>query len=144
MKRQAIYSMLTAGCAVILSAHAHAQTGEVTVPEKKIRRLLSKEGKENPAIRFAPVNRAQPPSVDPQRERSVSSRNELRGLIFENYTPPAADGPALRRAAAPQQLKKASAEKLPSDSEAEAVDTSKPDLPSVQVPTQGGVKEEEQ
>ncbi|MFC7525464.1 hypothetical protein ACFQRK_15990 [Parapedobacter sp. GCM10030251] len=146
MKRQTIYSMLIAVYAVILVTHVHAQTGESKVSEQRIRRLLSKDGTENPNIQFGPVARTkvQTLSISPQRELSVNSPQELRALIFENYTAPRTNGPALRSAATLQRSNNGGVDKLPSESEAEETRPDKPSQPPVQTPpTQGSAKEEE-
>lgn len=148
MKRQTIYPLFIAALTLITVLDVNAQTKEGNVSEARIRRLLSsQDGNDNKAIQFsgATVTRAQTLPVNPKLEVSPNSPQELRALIFENYTPPGAKGVALRSAATPKQATSgAGADKLPSESAAEPTTVAKQTAAPVQVPpTQGDVKEEQ-
>lgn len=149
MKRQTIYPLFIAALTLITVLDVNAQTKEGNVSEARIRRLLSsQDGNDNKAIQFsgATVTRAQTLPVNPKLEVSPNSPQELRALIFENYTPPGAKGVALRSAATPKQATSgAGAGKLPSEmATAEAAEVQRTAAPVQAPPTQGEAKEEQQ
>ncbi|GGG99038.1 hypothetical protein GCM10007415_38430 [Parapedobacter pyrenivorans] len=148
MKRQTIYPLFIAALTLIIVLDVNAQTKEGNVSEARIRRLLSQDGNDNKAIQFsgATMTRAQTLSVNPKLEVSPNSPQELRALIFENYTPPGAKGVALRSAATPKQATGgAGAGKLPSEmAAAEAAEVQRTAAPVQVPPTQGEAKEEQQ
>ncbi len=142
MKRQTIYPLLIATLMTVLAVHAQAQTRQDHVSEARIRRLLSGDGTENKPIQFGAgaINKIQTLSINPKSEVSPNSSQELRALIFENYTPPGSNRAALRSAATPQL---SGAAKLPSESAATEIIGTETTLPVQAVPTQGDVKEEQ-
>ncbi len=147
MKRQTIYPLLIVTLAMILVTHAHAQTRQDDVSEARIRKLVSPDEEAGTALQFAPVsiNRALIQSANLKQVTSPSSPQELRALIFQNYTPPGAKGVALRSAAAPKQSSGAGADKLPSETAAAEANAAKQTVAPVNTPpTQGDVKEEQQ
>lgn len=145
MKRQTIYAMLIVAFAMASIMEAQAQTAESGVSEARIRRLTSPDDKGNTTLRFSPAatGGAQMSSVSPKQLISPRSPQELRALIFENYTPPALKGTALKATAVPQASRNLSAEKLPSElSPEETTKTmSKEPSPAPALPTQGNAKE---
>ncbi|WP_353182577.1 hypothetical protein [Parapedobacter lycopersici] len=146
MKRQTIYPLLIATLMTVLAMHTQAQTRQDNVSEARIRRLLSKDGTENRPILFSTgaVNKIQTLSINPTHEVSPNSSQELRALIFENYTPPGSRSTALRSATTPQPAHNAGADKLLSASKAEeSTGTEQATPPEHTVPTQGDVKEEQ-
>ncbi|WP_353128580.1 hypothetical protein [Parapedobacter pyrenivorans] len=147
MKRQTIYPLFIAALTLITVLDANAQTKQGNVSEARIRRLLSQDGNDNKAIQFsgAAMTRAQTLSVNPKLEVSPNSPQELRALIFENYTPPGSKSVALRSAVAPKQSGGAGAGKLPSEmATAEAAEVQPTAAPVQAPPTQGDAKEEQQ
>lgn len=146
MRRQTIYPLLIATLTMIIVMGANAQTKGDNVSEARIRRLLSQDGTENRAIQFnaGAINRAQTLSINPKHEISPNSPQELRALIFENYTAPASKGVALRSTAIPKLSHSVEVDKLPSESAATELTTAKQATAPVQTPpTQGNTKEDQ-
>src|SRR5690606_15858832 len=115
MKRQIIYPLLIAVFAAVFVTQVQAQRRENNVSEERIRRLLSDGDTENTAIQFktGTVSKVQMLSINPKSEVSPNSPQELRALIFENYTPPGSKGTVLKGTAAPQVLRNSGTVKLP-------------------------------
>jgi len=147
MKKQLIYTMLTAVLAAVSVMQVHAQTGESNVSEARIRQLLSADGTKNTEIKFnaGAVNRVQTLSINRKHEVSPNSPQELRALIFENYTPAVPKSETLRTMKTTLVSRGSGAETLPSESSAdETAETMKAEASPAQTPpTQGDVKEEQ-
>lgn len=134
--------MLIAVLAAVFVTQAQAQTRENNVSEERIRRLLSGGDTENTAIQFKTgvVSRAQMLSINPKNEISPNSPQELRALIFENYTPDGPRAATLKATATPQVSRSSGTVKLPSESPVE--EAAKETEPTAHTPpTQGDVKE---
>lgn len=148
MKRQIIYATLMMALAMISVTRAHAQAPERSVSEERIRRLASPDDAGKTRLQFRPetVSRVQVRSVDPRQVVSPGSPQELRGLIFENYTPPGSARNVRPAAAGPQVLRASGAEKLPSElSPEETTETMNKETSTAQKPpTQGNAEEEQQ
>jgi len=144
MKRQIIYPLLIAVLAAVLVTQAQAQTRENQVSEERVRRLLSGDGTANTAIQFKAgvVNRAQTRLINPRNEVSPNSSQELRALIFENYTPASPGGAALKATATPPVSRGSGTKELPSELPAEEPAQVVETAPQARTPpTQGDVKE---
>lgn len=144
MKRRTIYPLLIAVLAAVFVTQAKAQTRENNISEARIQRLLTGDGTENTAVQFKKGvgNRAQMLSVNPKNEVSPNSPQELRALIFENYTPPGSRGTALTVKATTQTSRGSGAVKLPSELSAEESAKAVETEPTAHTPpTQGDVKE---
>ena len=137
MNKQTIYTLLSILLTVVIALGANAQTKEKE-SGRSIRETLFKDGVGLKAVA------AQPVRINAERELSASSPQELRALIFENYTPPGSRGVALRTVAAPQVSPRAGAGKLPSESAAgEAIEAKQAPAAVQTPPTQGNAKEEQ-
>lgn len=138
MKKQVIYTMLAAVLAAVVVMPAHSQTGENGVSEARLRRILASDGATGKTFQFStePVAKVQMSAVNPKSVVLPNSPQELRALIFENYTP---QGVSPKRAMSAERLVGAATEQLPSDSPAE--ETAETTPPKHTPPTQGVEKE---
>ena len=131
MNTKAIYAVLGSALMAVFAVEAKAQTKEGKESGRSIRERLFTGGMPSAAASIRPLG------IDAARERSVRTPQELRTLIFHNYTPPGSQGPAQKGAAALQFSQRTSTNKLLSDSPV-GDDGGTPTKPAVQTPPMQG------